>query len=436
MAALCRTKYFWQGKRTTTGCPALEIIWQAYMMPAMKTFLRLCLVLCLAQCALAVPNSKAPALDAARLSEIPKQLQNFVDEGTIAGAVMLVARHDKVVALETVGFANLETKQPMKADNLFWIASMTKPLTATAVLMLQDAGKLNVSDPVEKYLPEFRDQWMIAERGTNSLVLKRPVRPITLRDLLTHTSGISDMPPPRIEATLAELVIGYANKPLQFEPGSKWTYSTAGINVLGRVVEVVSGQPFAEFLDERILHPLGMKDTTFWPTARQARRLATAYAPGSGGKGLAPTDIYFIKGGVVNRARPPLPGGGLFSTAEDMAKFYQCILNDGVAGGKRLLSKEAVAQMTSTQTGDLKCGFVDGMSFGLGWGVVKQPLGVTAMLSPGTFGHGGAYGTQGWVDAQHDLIYVMMIQRAKLANGDASDMRRVFQETVAGALRK
>jgi CubicO group peptidase (beta-lactamase class C family) len=407
------------------------------MMRAMKTSACLGLVLLVAaRCACAAPNPEAPALDAARLAEIPKQLQRFVDDGTIAGAVTLVARHDKVVALDAVGLADLATKRAQQTDDLFWIASMTKPITATAVLMLQDAGKLNVNDPVEKYLPEFHGQWLIAERGTNSLKLVPPARPITLHDLLTHTSGISDMPPPRIETTLAELVVGYANKPLQFAPGSKWTYSTAGINVLGRIVEVVSGQPFAAFLDERILHPLGMKSTTFWPTARQARRLATAYAPGPGGKGLAPTDIYFIKGGVENHARPPLPGGGLFSTAGDMAKIYQFVLNDGVVGGKRLLSKEAVAQMTSVQTGDLTCGFVDGMAFGLGWGVVKQPQGVTAMLAPGTFGHGGAYGTQGWVDAQHDLIVVLMIQRAKLGNGDASAMRRVFQETTLGALLK
>ena len=406
------------------------------MIRAMKTFLRLCLATVAAASVLAAPNPNAPALDPAKLAEVPKQLLEFVADGTLAGAVTLVARHDRIVALEAVGLANNETKRLMKTDDLFWIASMTKPITATAVMMLQDAGKLKVSDPVEKYLPEFKGQWMIAENATNSLVLKRPARPITLHELLTHTSGISDMPPPRVETTLAELVIGYANKPLGFEPGSKWIYSTAGINTLGRIVEVVSGQPFAAFLDERILRPLGMKDTTFWPTARQARRLATAYGPGPDGKGLAPVDIYFIKGGVENRARPPLPGGGLFSTAEDMAKFYQFVLNDGVVGKKRLLSKEAVAEMTSIQTGDLKCGFVDGMSFGLGWGVVKQPQGVTAMLAPGTFGHGGAYGTQGWVDAHNDLIYVMMIQRAKLPNGDASAMRRAFQQTVANALNK
>ena len=384
----------------------------------------------------AAPNPAAPALEPAKLAEIPQRLQKFVDDGVIAGAVALVARHDQVVSLDTVGYSDLATKRPMRTTDMFWIASMTKPITATAIMMLQDEGKLSVNDPAEKYLPEFHGQWMIAERGTNTLVLHRPARPITLRDLLTHTSGISDVSQPRMDSTLAELVMGYACEPLQFEPGSKWTYSTAGINVLGRIVEVVSGQPVAEFFEKRILRPLGMQDTTFWPSKSQARRLATPYTVAADGKGLLATNIYFIKGDVTARVRPPLPGGGLFSTAEDMVKFYQMVLNDGVVGRRHLLSKEAVAQMTSTQTGELKTGFVDGMSFGLGWGVVKQPLGVTAMLSPGTFGHGGAYGTQGWVDAQQDLILVLMIQRAKLNNGDASDMRRVFQETAAAALMK
>ena len=385
----------------------------------------------------AAPNPAAPALDPAQLGAIPQRLQQFVADGAIAGAVSLVARHDRVVSLAAIGYANLEANRLMRVNDLFWIASMTKPVTATAIMLLQDEGQLAVSDPVEKYLPEFKNQWMVAEYGTNSLMLRRPARPITLRDLLTHTSGLSDVSQPRMESTLAELVMGYACAPLQFEPGSKWSYSTAGINVLGRVVEVITGQPFAEFADKRILHPLGMQDTTFWPSKAQARRLATAYSPRAGGKDLIATNIYFIKGGLTARIRPPLPGGGLFSTAEDMAKFYQMVLNDGVAGKRRLLSKEAVAQMTSTQTGDLKAGFLEGMSFGLGWGVVRQPMGVTAMLSPGTFGHGGAYGTQGWVDPQQDLIFVLMIQRAKLVpNSDASDVRRVFQETVIAALKK
>ncbi len=361
-------------------------------------------------------------------------LQQFVDDGAIAGAVTLVARRDKIVRLEAVGYADLEKRVPMRTDNLFWIASMTKPITATAVMMLQDEGKLSIEEPVEKYLPEFKGQWMIAEKGKDTLTLKHPARPITLRDLLTHTSGLGEIPPPRPDCSLAELVMAYSQRPLQFEPGSRWSYSTAGINVLGRIVEVVSGQAFADFLDARLLRPLGMRDTTFWPTPRQVRRLAKSYAPASSGRGLEETNIYFVKGDLSDRHRTPFPGGGLFSTASDLCRFYQMILNGGVAGNRRFLSETAVKQMTTTQTGDLKTGFVDGMSFGLGWGVVKQPQGVTAMLSPGTFGHGGAYGTQGWVDPKRGAIFVMLIQRAKLPNADASDMRRVFQQTAVAAL--
>lgn len=358
-------------------------------------------------------------------------LQKFVDDGTIAGAVTLVAHRGKIVSLEAVGYADLATRAPMRTDNLFWIASMTKPITATAVMMLQDEGKLSVEDPVEKYLPEFKSQWMIAEKGKDTLTLKRPARPITLRDLLTHTSGLSNLDAPRPDCSLAELVTAYSQKPLEFEPGSKWSYCNAGINTLGRIVEVVSGQPYAEFLEQRLFRPLGMKDTTFWPTERQARRIAKSYQPAKDGRGLEETSVYFLKGPLTSRTRTAFPAGGLYSTASDLAKFYQMVLR----GDRRYLSEAAVKQMTTTQTGDLKTGFVDGMSFGFGWGVVKQPTGVTAMLSPGTFGHGGAYGTQGWIDPKRELVLVMMIQRAKLPNGDASDMRRVFQEAAVETIK-
>ncbi len=385
----------------------------------------------------APPNPAALGMDAAKLKEIPARMQKFVDDGVISGAVTLVARREGVACLDAVGFSDLAAKRPMRADDLFWIASMTKPLTATCVLMLQDEGKLSVEDPVEKHLPEFKGQWMVATRGKDSLALKRPARPITLHDLLTHTSGIGNVDSPRPNCSLAELVMAYAQQPLQFEPGSKWAYSTAGINVLGRVVEVVSGRPFAEFLDARLLKPLGMKDTTFWPTRAQTRRLAKAYQPAGSGRGLEETGIYFIKGDLTSRDRTPFPGGGLFSTAPDLVRFYRMILNGGESGSRRYVSKTAVEQMTRIQTGELKAGFVEGMSFGLGWGVVGQPLGVTAMLSPGTCGHGGAYGTQGWIDAKQNLIVVLMIQRLKQQpNGDASVVRGAFQEAAVAAIRK
>ncbi len=363
-------------------------------------------------------------------------MRQFVEEGTISGAVTLVARRDGVAALDAVGLADLEAKSPMRADTLFWIASMTKPITAATVLMLQDEGKLSVDDPVEKHLPEFKGQWLAHERSAAGMTLVRPARAITLRDLLTHTSGIGDVPSPRANTSLAELAMGYAREPLQFEPGSRWSYSNAGINTLGRIVEVVSGVKFEDFLRTRFFEPLGMKATTFWPTKEQAKRVAKSYQPAKSGPGLEPAEIFIVKGGLSDRTRTPFPSGGLFSTAEDIGRFYRMMLSGGTWRGRRLLSHAAVEELTRTQTGDLPTGFTKGMSYGLGFAVVKEPEGVTAMLSAGAFGHGGAYGTQSWADPRRDLILVLMIQRAKLPNADASDVRKVFQEVAAAAVRE
>ncbi|HXG48890.1 MAG TPA: serine hydrolase domain-containing protein, partial [Methylomirabilota bacterium] len=305
---------------------------------------------------------------------------------------------------------------------------------ATAVLLLQDEGRLSVDDAVEKYLPEFKGQWLVESRDEATMKLKRPTRPVTLRDLLTHTSGLGEVAAPRADCSLAELVMAYAQAPLQFEPGSRWQYCNAGINTLGRVVEVVSAQPFDRFLERRLFRPLGMRDTTFWPSAAQMKRLAKSYQPRADGKGLEETPIAFLKGELSDRRRTPLPAGGLFSTAADLSRFYRMVLNGGEWRGRRIVSTAAIAAMTRAQTGELKTGFTDGMSFGLGWAVVREPMGVTGMLSVGTFGHGGAYGTQGWVDPKRGLIFVLMIQRAKLPNADASAVRQVFQETAVRAL--
>lgn len=366
---------------------------------------------------------------ATRSTEVGRRLQPFVEQSVIAGAVALVARDGKTVSLEAVGYTDLAARRPMRTDSLFWIASMTKPITATAVLALQDDGKLSIDDPVEKHLPEFKGQWLVQSRGSNTLALTRPARPITLRDLLTHTAGLGDVPAPRPDCSLAELVMAYSQQPLQFPPGSKWSYSNPGINTLGRIVEVASGMKFEEFLNQRFFKPLGMKDTTFWPTASQAKLLAKSYQPGGSG-GLEETEIFFIKGGLSDRRRTAFPAGGLFSTADDIGRFYQMLLDGGMWRGKNILSRESVAQLTRTQSGDIKTGFTDGMSWGLGFAVVKEPRGVTEMLSPGTFGHGGAYGTQSWADPVKRTVLVLMIQRAKLPNADASDVRRVFQEAA------
>jgi CubicO group peptidase (beta-lactamase class C family) len=369
------------------------------------------------------------------LAEIPKRLTPFVETNLISGAVTLVARRGEVVALDAIGHSDLEARRAMKKDDLFWIASMTKPMTAVAVLMLQDEGKLSVEDPVEKHLPEFKNQWLITGRSATNLTLVRPARPIRIRDLLTHTSGLGDVPAPRGDCSLAELVMAYSQQPLKFPPGSKWEYCNSGINTLGRIVEVVSRKPYAKFLQERLFDPLDMDDTTFWPSRSQMKRIAKPYQAGTNGT-LVEGSIFFIKGPLPDRTRTPFPAGGLFSTASDVARFYQMMLNNGAWRGKRLLSSTTVTELTRTQTGELKTGFVDGMSFGYGFAVVKEPKGVTRMVSPGTFGHGGAYGTQSWADPKSGLIFVLMYQWSKVPNADASPMREAFQDAAVKALSK
>jgi len=401
----------------------------------MKCWVCLAIVNILVGHALAGAAPTQSGFNSEKLKDVRTRIQRFVDDKTIAGAVTLVARHGEIADVDAIGFSDLAATRPMHEDSLFWIASMTKPITAVAVLMLQDEGKLSVEDPVEKFLPEFKGQWVIDSQTNNSLCATRSPRPVTIRDLLTHTSGLDEMPAPRTNSTLAELVIGNSQRPLRFPPGSKWSYSNAGINTLGRIVEVVSGGDFAAFLEKRIFKPLGMRDTTFWPSEAQVKRLAKSYQPKSGGEGLEEVGISFIQGELGDRTRAPRPAGGLFSTARDYFRFCQMMLNGGTSNGKRLLSEQAVKMMTRPQTGELKAGFTEGMSFGFGFGVVKRPVGVTQMLSPGTFGHGGAYGTQAWIDPEKDMVIILMIQRAKLPNADASDVRRSFQEAAVAAIR-
>jgi CubicO group peptidase (beta-lactamase class C family) len=359
---------------------------------------------------------------------ISDRMQDFVSEHIVSGAVTLVADADAVLHHEAVGKSDLESGRMMRKDDLFWIASMTKPMTAVCVLMLQEEGKLSIDDPVEKYLPEFGKQWLVERKDAERKVLVRPHRAVILRDLLTHTAGLSDFTPPRPDCTLSELGMAYSQQPLEFEPGSKWKYNNPGINVLGRIVEVVAGIEFSKFLQERLLDVLEMKDTTFWPSEAQLARMALSYKLNKETNRLEVTRPYFTEAPLTSRTRTPIPAGGLFSTAVDVANFYRMLLSNGEFKGKRLLKAETVRLMTTTQTGDIRTGFVEGMSWGLGFQVVKQPKGPTESLSVGSFGHGGAFATQSWADPVKGRVYVLLIQRAGMPGGDGSEMRAVLQK--------
>jgi CubicO group peptidase (beta-lactamase class C family) len=370
---------------------------------------------------LAVALAAATCLTPAQAGDaIATRMQEFADTKQFSGSVTLVANRGKVVHWEAIGVADVATGQPMAKDSMFAIASMTKPITATALMILQDEGKLSIDDPVAKYVPQFKDV---------SLADGLAKTEMTIRHLLTHTSGLGGEQQciGSLKATAEEL----ATRKLSFEPGTKWQYSP-GLNVCGRIIEVVSGRAYEKFLAERIFEPLKMVDTTFTPNESQRQRIAKLYQPSEEKPLLALASHWItdLSGDVV-----PTPSGGLFSTASDMATFYQMILNGGELDGKRIVSAAAVKQMTTIQTGELATGFTPGNGWGLGWCVVREPQGVTAHVSPGTFGHGGAFGTQGWVDPKTQTIYVLMIQRTKFGNSDGSDIRGEFHRLVAEFLK-
>jgi len=351
-------------------------------------------------------------------------LQPFVNRHSLAGAVMLVATKDKVLALEAVGFADVGLKQPMKPDCLFWIASQSKSMTAVALMLLVDEGRIGLDDPVEKYLPDFKGQMVAVERDAEHVMLRKPDHPITVREVLSHTSGLpfsSPMEQPTLDGLpLRDAVRSYAMAPLQFPPGSKYQYSNAGINTAGRIIEVLSGMPFEQFMNERLFKALGMKDTTFWPNPKQLKRLAKAYKPNRENNGLDATTITQLHYPLSDlRSRYPMPAGGLFSTANDTMRFCQMILSGGVFQGRRLISEEAVKQMTRKQTGS----------------AIQEEYGLGFATGPDWCGHGGAYATNMTIDRQHGLIFIWMVQHAGFP-GDGTKSQDAFRQAAVAKFQK
>ena len=386
--------------------------------------------------AIAQSNTKAggtAGVDQDVLAKIPLRMKSFVDRQTVAGSVTLVAHGSDIVEFDATGMADVEAGHAMQKDTIFQIMSMTKPVTAIGIMMLAEEGKLALRDPVEHYLPEFKGLRVRTTLGPDEVRASVPNHAITIRDLLTHTAGIQDYPgPPTIpdyaqtmSVPLDEVVRQLAKQPLLFQPGTQWSYSSPGIEILGRIIEVCSGEKYVDFITEHILQPLGMKDSFFFPPPDKISRIAMVYAQKDGKLVRSPASIL---GGDPTKYRQgavfPAPGWGLYSTAEDLLHLYRMMLNDGVYQGHRYLSPFSVHVMTEPQTTGIQpVGWMRGSDYGLAWEIVTDPLGELAGHTIGTYGHGGAFGTQGWIDPNNDLISILLIQRS---DEGAESMTNVF----------
>ncbi len=342
-------------------------------------------------------------------------LQPFVERHELAGAVALVLDKEKVLSVEAVGVSDVAGGKAMGVDAMFWIASQTKPMTAVAVLMLVDEGKVALDDAVEKYLPEFRGQMVVAEKDGDHALLRKPGHAMTIREVLCHVSGLpfqSAVEVPTLDGLpLAAAVRSYAMTPLATEPGAHFLYSNAGINTAARIVEVVSKMPYENFMQKRLFDPLGMKDTTFWPNEEQARRVAKSYRPDDAKTNLKEITIGQLTYPLTDHAhRFPMPAGGLFSTAQDTALFCRMLLNGGELNGQRILSEAAFKELTKRQT---PAALKDSYGFGLAVG-------------PDWFGHGGAFATNMEIHPAKGIAVVWMVQHSGFP-GEGGKAQGVFK---------
>ena len=378
-----------------------------------------------------LPTGKPESLglSSERLERIGAAVQHDIDDRRIAGAVTLVIRHGHVAWFKSQGMMDREAGKPMRPDAMFRICSMTKPITSLAVMMLYEEGRFLLDDPVSNYLPEFKNPKVLVKPATGESYSIPATREITIRDLLRHTSGLTyhwnaDLGPRyesagvasgllEYDGTIADSVKKLAGVALLFNPGDRFEYSL-GVDVLGRLVEVVSGKPLDEFFRTRIFEPLGMKDTYFYPPENKLDRLATAYTydADQGLKRFPDTPMkegsFVYSADYASRGPKKLfsGGAGLVSTAMDYARFCQMMLDEGKVGNTRLLSRKSVELMTHDQLG--KIGPEQG--FGLGFGVsgMKSPL--SELGSPGEYNWGGFFYTGFTIDPKEQMIVVFMAQ--------------------------
>jgi len=323
----------------------------------------------------------------------------------------------------------------MPSNAMFWIASTSKPMTVTAFMMLVDEGKISLDDPVEKYLPEFHGQMVKApndakaQGGAAAADLQSPsrlvaaVHPILVREILSHTSGLpfksSAQPGALDKLTLKDSVLSFAAEPLNYQPGTSYSYSNEGINTAARIIEIVSGMPYEKFMQERLFFPLGMKDTTFWPDDEQLARLAETYKLDPRTKDLVRVPVNQLTYPLNDRQhRFPMPAGGLFSTAADVSTFCQMILNGGQLNGVRYISAASLHAMTSVQNGGMT-----GTNYGFGWSISKNG-----------FGHGGAFKNAMEIDPTAGRIFIFMVQQDGPWGTPAGDAMTPALEKLADGL--
>jgi CubicO group peptidase (beta-lactamase class C family) len=355
--------------------------------------------------------------------EVAAALQPYLDSYKMTGIIGIIAdRNGKVHYENLMGYADVEARKPIREDNVFWIASMTKMFAGASIMMLADEGKVSLDDPVTKFIPQLNKWMVVEEKDTNHVLLKPLVRPVTLRHVLSHTSGLtgqaelqqvtgSDSTP--LKARALSSVTG----PLQWQPGDKYAYGNQGMNIAARVVEIVSGLAYEDFLQQRFFAPLGMTETTFWPSDAQIARLANAYGPNQDKTAYARGGIGFLTKPFSDRVhRFPEAGGGLFSTTHDIFRYGLMLANNGELDGKRYLSPAAMDELRKEQTGATK------VNYSLGY-----------HLRNGMFGHDGAYGTDLSVNPKTGMIAIFMVQ---CNSGDQWSARDLFLKTATEVFQK
>lgn len=379
-----------------------------------------------------------------RLTRIHETIQRHIDARNISGAVTLVARKGRIAHFQAHGLMDVEAKRPMSKDSIFRIFSMSKPVAGVAILMLLEQGKVRLNDPLSKYVPELRGlKVAVSEQSSGTTPAAAPARyytipstrEITIQDLLTHVSGLGSGPTSAAEArkifaglatsSLATIIPKYAAIPLDFQPGSRWSYSgLAGFDALSRVVEVASGVSFDQFLKDNLFSPLAMKTTAFHPGDENWPRVVSAYHRADG-------TLQKVQNPNRLQSKTYFSGaGGLVSTAEDYAQFGLMLASGGQWNGKRILSPKTVELMASAFVPDTMQGRPPGRAYGLSVQVVTDPVRAGYRVSTGSFGWDGAYGTHFWVDPKEKLVGIMLIQ----TDNPDRQLDRDFENAVMQAI--